>query len=45
MVAGDPEKNHIKTVERNGGVRYVKDQIESCKRLSKALGVEMLKGK
>lgn len=43
LVAGDPERNHMRQVDEAGGVRYVEDQLECCKRLAKELGVRPLR--
>lgn len=43
LVAGDPERHHMRKVEEEGGVRYVKDQLETCERLAKELGVKPLR--
>ncbi|XP_044744357.1 uncharacterized oxidoreductase YjmC-like [Coccinella septempunctata] len=42
MAAGDPEKNHKVSVDRAGGVRYVRNQMETCEKLAKMLKVRPL---
>lgn len=42
LIAGDPERNHMKFVDSVGGVRYVKNQIDTCKQLAEKLGVKPL---
>lgn len=41
-MAGDPERMHETEALKNG-VRYVKNQMESCEKLAKDLQVDMLK--
>lgn len=41
-MAGDPEREHMRKVEAQGGVRYVKDQLDTCERLANELGVKPL---
>ncbi|KAK9892927.1 hypothetical protein WA026_022795 [Henosepilachna vigintioctopunctata] len=43
MAAGDPERKHMKAVDEAGGVRYVKNQIETCWKLSQRLKVNPLR--
>lgn len=43
LVAGDPERLHMKAADEAGGVRYVQDQHNTCVLLSKELKVEPLK--
>lgn len=43
LIAGDPERNHMKEVDRVGGVRYTENQIKTCSELSKRLGIDMIK--
>ncbi|KAK5642467.1 hypothetical protein RI129_008634 [Pyrocoelia pectoralis] len=42
LIAGDPERNHMKFVDSVGGVRYVKNQINTCKQLAEKLCVKPL---
>lgn len=42
MVAGDPERQHMAFVDKIGGVQYVKNQLDSCKKLSNSLKVRDL---
>lgn len=42
LVAGDPERIHERKVLTDGVV-YVRNQMESCQKLSNDLGVEMMK--
>ncbi|KAF5303720.1 hypothetical protein FQR65_LT00864 [Abscondita terminalis] len=39
LVAGDPEKAHKIMVDKIGGVRYVKNQMETCSRLADELNI------
>lgn len=41
-MAGDPEKLHMAAVNEVGGVRYVQDQWNACKKLSQLLKVKEL---
>ena len=43
LVAGDPEKNHMKQVQDDGGIRYHDNQIQSCHQLAKRLNVAPIK--
>lgn len=43
MVAGDPERNHMKKVDVEGGVRYTPNQIKTCEELSKRLKIDPIK--
>lgn len=43
LIAGDPERSHMKKVDAEGGVRYTENQIKTCAELSKRLGVEPIK--
>lgn len=45
LVAGDPEKQHMDAVDKAGGVRYLPNQMETCKKLSKLLKVKPLTGR
>lgn len=38
-MAGDPERQHMAFVDKIGGVQYVKNQLNSCTKLSKDLKV------
>ncbi|XP_065167226.1 uncharacterized oxidoreductase YjmC-like [Atheta coriaria] len=42
LIAGDPERAHMKAVDDHGGVRYVKDQMATCAKLAKELNVKPL---
>lgn len=39
LVAGDPERQHMEFVDKTGGIQYIKDQLDSCAKLSKLLQV------
>ncbi|XP_055532126.1 uncharacterized oxidoreductase YjmC isoform X2 [Wyeomyia smithii] len=39
LVAGDPEKIHMKKVDEEGGLAYHENQIKACNQLSERLGV------
>lgn len=43
IVAGDPEREHMAEVDRVGGVRFVRDQLETCSKLAISLKVTPLK--
>lgn len=43
MVAGDPEKNHMKKVDEEGGVKYTPNQIQTCMDLAKRLNIEPIR--
>lgn len=43
LIAGDPERHHMKKVDEEGGVRYTENQIRTCRELSKRLGVSPIK--
>lgn len=43
LVAGDVERTHMSKVDEDGGVRYVKDQLEACGKLANELGVKPLR--
>lgn len=43
LVAGDPEKNHMKKVDEEGGVRYTPNQIKTCEELAKRLNIPPMK--
>lgn len=43
LVAGDPEKNHMKRVDEFGGVQYTPNQIKTCNDLAKRLNIEPIK--
>lgn len=43
LIAGDPERNHMKKVDSDGGVRYTENQIKTCANLSTRLGVDPIK--
>ncbi|KAB0803492.1 hypothetical protein PPYR_00462 [Photinus pyralis] len=45
IVAGDPEREHMAEVNRIGGIRFCKDQLESCSKLAASLKVAPLKFK
>ncbi|XP_058838917.1 uncharacterized oxidoreductase YjmC isoform X2 [Topomyia yanbarensis] len=40
LVAGDPERNHMKKVDQEGGLAYHENQIKTCNQLSERLGVD-----
>lgn len=39
MVAGDPERTHIKKVEEDGGIHYHQNLVQAMKRLAEQLKV------
>lgn len=39
LIAGDPEKNHMKSVDAAGGVQYTENQIKTCHALAERLGI------
>ena len=39
LVAGDPEKNHMKKVDLEGGLAYHENQIKTCTALSKRFNI------
>lgn len=43
IVPGDRVKNHIKKVDKEGGIRYLRNQLDACEKLAKSLGVAPLK--
>lgn len=43
LIAGDPERNHMKQVDGAGGVKYTDNQIKTCNELSKRLGIAEIK--
>lgn len=43
LIAGDPEKNHMKKIDAEGGVHYTDNQIKTCNQLSERLGVAPIK--
>ena len=43
LIAGDPERNHMKKVDEEGGVYYTENQIKTCNELSARLGVSPIK--
>lgn len=43
LIAGDPERIHMKKVDAEGGVKYTENQIKACNALSERLGVEKIK--
>lgn len=44
VVPGDIEKQQAIAVDKAGGVRYIANQMETCKRLSEQLKVKPLRG-
>ncbi|RZC35486.1 uncharacterized protein BDFB_003152 [Asbolus verrucosus] len=42
LVAGDPERLHMESVNQAGGLRYVQDQHDTCQKLAKELKVQPL---
>ncbi|KAG5677242.1 hypothetical protein PVAND_007016 [Polypedilum vanderplanki] len=43
LVAGDPEREHMEKVDKEGGVRYTPNQIKTCEELAKRLNIPPLK--
>lgn len=43
LIAGDPERIHMKKVDSDGGVCYTENQIKTCHALSKRLGVDQIR--
>lgn len=43
LIAGDPERAHMKKVDEDGGFFYVENQIQSCNKLATMLNVEPMK--
>jgi len=43
LIAGDPERNHMKKVDTVGGVFYTENQIKTCNELSERLGVSEIR--
>lgn len=43
LIAGDPERHHMKQVDAVGGVKYTENQIKTCHELSKRLGIAQIK--
>lgn len=43
LIAGDPERNHMKKVDSEGGVHYTENQIKTCANLSARLDVAPIK--
>lgn len=43
LVAGDRHKKHKQKVDREGGFRYLQNQLDACEKLAKNLGVQPLK--
>lgn len=43
LIAGDPERIHMSSVDKAGGVRYTENQIKTCNELSKRLGIDPIK--
>lgn len=39
LIAGDPERIHMKQVDKEGGVCYTPNQIKTCTELSQRLGI------
>lgn len=42
LIAGDPERLHMKAVDEAGGVKYVKNQMDTLEKLSKSLKVKKI---
>ncbi|CAH1365635.1 unnamed protein product [Tenebrio molitor] len=42
LIPGDLEREHMATTDREGGVRYVKDLVASCRKLAQRLNVKPL---
>ena len=43
LVAGDPERAHMKRVDSDGGITYNINQITNCQKLAEELGVEPMR--
>ena len=43
LIAGDPERQHMKKVDAEGGVKYNENQIKNCEELAERLGVSPIK--
>ncbi|KAI4466839.1 oxidoreductase-related [Holotrichia oblita] len=44
LVPGDSEKLHMAAIDKAGGIRYLPNQMETCKKLSEQLKVKPLTG-
>ena len=42
LVPGDPEQLHMDAVNKAGGVRYVQDQLDTCRKVAETLKVKPL---
>lgn len=42
IVPGDRAKEHAKKVDKEEGIHYLQDQLDTCARLAKQLGVKPL---
>lgn len=42
LVAGDPERNNMVSIDQHGGIAYNQNQIDECNELAKRLGVAPL---
>lgn len=43
LVAGDPERIHMEKVNKEGGLVYSEDQLQTCESLSRRLNVQPLR--
>lgn len=43
LIAGDPEKQHMEKVEREGGITYHPNQLKASEEFAKHMGVEPMK--
>ncbi|XP_037045189.1 uncharacterized oxidoreductase YjmC-like [Bradysia coprophila] len=42
LIAGDPERIHMENVDKEGGLRYTENQLQTCEKLVKRLSVKPL---
>ncbi|XP_025831131.1 uncharacterized protein LOC108734416 [Agrilus planipennis] len=42
LVAGDPERIHMASVDKAGGITYIQNQIDNCNKIAKELNVKPL---
>lgn len=45
LVAGDPERAHMKKVDEDGGIQYHMNQITACAKLADKLNIPKLGSK